>query len=223
VANLPDDTASEPPSAGVPGRRLLVGLLVLLVVAVGGGILIPALSCKAAPPELDDFGAVPAFQLTDERGQAFTQEALQGNVTVVSFIFTRCDSICPVTTMKMQGIQEKTFDVADQVKLLSISIDPTYDTPARLAEYAQRYKADAARWRFVTGPYDAIHALVESTFQQNMQREGTSAGGMPSIAHNGYFALVDSHGHFRMSYDSRDIHKLDELIRAARHLARNRD
>jgi protein SCO1/2 len=212
------DEAASP--HGVPGRRLLIGLLGLLVVAVGAGILLPALTCRAPEPELDDFGAVPKFSLVDERGEAFTDEALRGNVTIVSFIFTRCDSICPITTMKMQGIQEKTFDAADSIKLLSISIDPTYDTPPRLAEYAKRYKADAARWRFVTGPLEKIRALVEKTFMQNMQVEGVSPGGMPSIAHNGYFALVDKHGHMRKSYDSRDIQRLDELIRAARFLAR---
>ena len=220
MANLPDDTASEPPSAGVPGRRLLVGLLVLLVVAVGGGILIPALSCKAAPPELDDFGAVPAFQLTDERGQAFTQEALQGNVTVVSFIFTRCDSICPVTTMKMQRLQDKTFDAGAQIKLASFSVDPAYDTPSRLAEYAQRYHADPARWRFVTGPVEPMRRLVEGPFMNSMAQEGVTPSGAPAISHSGYFLLVGRNAHIRGAYDSNDIQRLDEMIRDARYLVR---
>jgi len=221
--------ASAAASNGIPGRRLLIGLLAILAAAVIPAVFLPILACKAADPKLDDFGEVPAFSLTDERGQPFTQEALHGTVTVVSFIFTRCDSICPMTTMKMQGIQEKTFDVADKVKLLSISIDPKYDTPARLAAYATQYHADAARWRFVTGAYDAIHGLVESSFKQNMQLDGTTPGGAPNIAHSGYFALVDTHGHMRASqiddqpaggYNSREDQRLDQLIRDARYLAR---
>jgi protein SCO1/2 len=221
--------ASEPAN-GIPGRRLLIGMVVILAAAVIPGVFLPTLACKAADPKLDDFGPLPAFALTDERGQPFTQDALHGSVTIVSFIFTRCDSICPMTTMKMQGIQEKSFDVADKVKLLSISIDPKYDTPARLAAYATQYHADPARWRFVTGSYDAIHGLVETGFLQNMQLDGTTAGGAPNIAHSGYFALVDTHGHMRASagandqpsaaYDSREDQRLDQLIRDARFLAR---
>jgi len=223
--------ASDAASNGIPGRRLLIGLLIVLGAAVIPAVFLPTLMCKAADPELRDAGALPDFALTDERGQPFTQDALRDNVTIVSFIFTRCDGICPMTTMRMQGIQEKTFDAADKIKLLSISIDPKYDTPARLAAYATQYHADPARWRFVTGSYDAIQALVETGFQQNMQLDGTTPGGAPNIAHSGYFALVDTHGHIRASavndqaaggYDYREDQRLDQLIRDARYLARTR-
>ena len=101
---------------------------------------------------LPDLGSVPAFALTDELGRPFTDSAMRDNVTIVSFIFTRCDTICPVTAMKMERIQEKTFDVGVAVKLVSFSVDPTYDTPPKLAEFAKRYRANPERWRFVTGP-----------------------------------------------------------------------
>jgi len=100
--------------------------------------------CRRADPALDDLGAVGSFVLTDERGEPFSDAARAAHVTIVSFLFTRCDTICPVTTMKMARLQEKTFDVGAKVKLASFSVDPEYDTPARLAEYAQRYGADPA-------------------------------------------------------------------------------
>jgi protein SCO1/2 len=199
---------------------LLVGLLVVLVFAVVPAIFVPTLMCRPPDPQIDDFGELPAFSLTDERGQPFTKDALLGHITIVSFIFTRCDSICPVTSMKMSTIQEQTFDVGGKIKLLSISIDPVYDTPARLADYATRFHADPTRWRFATGSDGAVRTLVEKSFMQNMQLEGKTPSGAPNIAHNGYFALVDGHGHMRQSYDSRDITKLDDLVRAARFLAR---
>ncbi len=194
-------------------------LLGVLAVAVGA-LVIPSFVCRPADPVLADLGEVPAFTLVDDRAAPFTQAALEGHVSIVDFVFTRCDNICPLSTMKMAKIQEKTFDIGDRVKLVSFSVDPEYDTPARLADYAVKYRADGERWRFVTGPLATIQALVEGPFMINMQREGTTPGGAPSIAHQGYFLLVDRHRHIRGTYDSNDIQRLDEMIRDARYLAR---
>jgi protein SCO1/2 len=204
----------------VPGRRLLVGLLIVLVAAVVPAVVGPTLLCRRVDPELSDLGAVGAFALTDERGAPFSEAALHGHVTIVSFLFTRCDTICPVTTMKMARLQDKTFDARARIKLASFSVDPAYDTPARLAEYAQHYQADPERWRFVTGPVDAMRGLVEGPFMNSMALEGKTPSGAPAISHSGYFLLVDGNAHIRGAYDSSDIQRLDELIRDARYLAR---
>jgi protein SCO1/2 len=204
----------------VPGRRLLVGLLIVFIAAVVPAIVVPTLMCRRADPELRDDGDVGTFALTDERGAPFTEAAFRGHVTIVSFVFTRCETICPVTTMKMARLQDKTFDARARIKLVSFSVDPAYDTPARLAEYAQRYRADPERWRFVTGPVDAMRRVVEGPFMNSMASEGTTPSGAPAIAHSGYFLLVDGNAHIRNAYDSNDIQRLDEMIRDARYLVR---
>jgi protein SCO1/2 len=194
-------------------------MLAILVVAVAG-IATPSFLFRPKDPELTDLGVVPPFRLTDERGQPFTEAAFARHVTIVSFLFTRCDMICPVTTMKMQRIQEKTFDIGDRIKLLSFSVDPEYDTPPRLAEYAQRYQADPGRWRFVTGPFADVYSLIRGPFMSSMLRDKDRPNGVPNIAHAGYFLLVGPDRVIRGKYDSDDIHRLDELIRDARFLAR---
>jgi protein SCO1 len=204
----------------VPGRRLLVGLLIVFVAAVVPAIVVPTLVCRRADPTLPDLGAVGTFALTDERGEPFNDAALHGHVTIVSFLFTRCDTICPVTTMKMARLQDKTFDARAKIKLASFSVDPAYDTPARLAEYARRYQADPERWRFVTGPVEAMRRLVEGPFMSSMASEGVTASGAPAISHSGYFLVVDGNAHIRNAYDSNDVQRLDEMIRDARYLAR---
>ena len=198
----------------------MIALLVILVAAVVPAIVVPTLMCRPADPALDDLGAVGNFALTDERNQPFTDAALRGHVTLVSFLFTRCDTICPVTTMKMERLQEKTFDAGAAIKLASFSVDPAYDTPARLAEYGQRYHADPTRWRFVTGPPDDMRRLVEGPLMNSMANEGVTASGAPAISHSGYFLLVDARGHIRGAYDSSDVKRLDEMIRDARYLTR---
>jgi protein SCO1/2 len=197
-----------------------VGLLVVLVAAVVPAVVMPTLMCRRADPELLDLGAVGAFALTDERGEPFSDAALAGHVTLVSFLFTRCDTICPITTMKMARLQDKTFDAGARIKLASFSVDPAYDTPDRLAAYAQRYQADPARWRFVTGAVEPMRRLIEGPFMNSMASEGKTPSGAPAISHSGYFLLVDGHAHVRGAYDSNDVKRLDEMIRDARYLAR---
>ena len=207
-------------TAPIPGRRLLVALLVIFAAAVVPAVLVPTLMCRRADPKLDDLGAVGPFALTDERGEPFSDAALRGHATIVSFLFTRCDTICPVTTMKMERLQDKTFDAGARIKLASFSVDPAYDSPARLTEYAQRFHADPARWRFVTGPVEDMRRLIEGPLMNSMASEGVTASGAPAISHSGYFLLIDGNGHIRGAYDSNDIPRLDEMIRDARYLTR---
>lgn len=195
-------------------------MFVVFVFAVIPGIVVPTLMCRREVADLKDWGVIPAFQLVDERGQPFTEEALRGHPTIVSFLFTRCDTICPVTTAKMRNLQEITADLGDRIKLLSFSVDPGYDTPERLDAYAQKFTADPERWRFVTGDPAHVRALVEGPFMTSTAIDGTRPSGVPQIAHGGYFMLVDAELHLRGSYDSNSPTELDQLQKDARYLAR---
>lgn len=209
------------PTRGLSGRRVLVGLLVILLAAVIPAVFVPTLMCRTPDPVLKPIGEVAPFQLIDDRGEPFTDEALRGHPTIVSFIFTRCDNICPTMTAKMQKLVEKLGDPkAAPIKFLSISVDPVYDTPERLAKYGAMFHADPARWRFLTGPLDKVHALVERSFMISMQQEGKTVTGVPSISHQPYFLLVDGDLQIRGIYDTDDTTKLDELQHHARFLAR---
>jgi protein SCO1 len=196
---------------------MLLGLLLITVVP---SIVLPTLVCRPAPPTLEDFGTVPAFSFVDHLGTPTTAEAFAGHVTIVNFVFTRCESVCPVSTMKMERIQEQTADLGERVKLLSFSVDPGYDTQARLAEYAKRYKAVPSRWRFLTGDPEAMRVLVEDTFKISMMVVGTTPSGAPDVAHNPHFVLVDKQQRIRGFYDSTDVPRLATMIRHARYLAR---
>ena len=119
-----------PPARRTTGRRVLLGALVVLLVAVVPGVVVPTLVCRRSTPPLDDYGAVPAFRLVDHTGAVVTEEALRGHPTIVNFIFTRCDSVCPGVTLRMAHIQELTGDPAGEaIKLVTFSIDPENDTP----------------------------------------------------------------------------------------------
>jgi cytochrome oxidase Cu insertion factor (SCO1/SenC/PrrC family) len=92
----------------------------------------------------------------------------------------------------------------DDVRLVSITVDPAHDTPAVLAEYARRFQADARLWHFLTGPEGAIGALSADTFHVN-----TTAN---LIEHSTKFVLVDRKARIRGYYESLDASTLDQLI-----------
>ena len=175
-------------------------------------------ACGSSEPKLEDYGQVPAFALKDQTGAVLDQTWLAGHVTIVDFVFTRCDTICPVLSMKMAHLDERTKDLAD-VRLLSFSVDPAYDTPAVLADYAKHYGADPARWRFVTGEYDAVKTLVEGALMTAMAPAGTTESGAPDIRHGGHFLLIGPDLKIRGVYDSSEDERMAALAADARELA----
>ena len=202
------------------GRRLLLLLLGLLILTVVPAVVAPTLLCRPEPPKLDDLGTVPPFSLVDHLDRAATADAMRGHVTIVNFIFTRCEAVCPVSSMKMQRIQEQTADLGAKVKLISISVDPEYDTPQRLNAYGHKFSVDPTRWRMLTGPAQDVRTLVEGPFMTSMMAMGTTPSGAPDIVHKAHFFLVDAHLRIRGAYDSNEVTRLETLMRHARYLAR---
>lgn len=208
-------------SRGISGKKLLLALLAIFVVATVPTIIVPTLACRQNAYDLPDLGTVPAFSLVDDQGQVFTEQALRGHPTIVDFVFTRCDTICPVISARMARMQEKLSDRrAESIKLVSISVDPLHDTPEKLAAYGAKFQARPDKWRFLTGPVDGIKRLVEGPFMGLMKVEGLSSSGAPAISHSGYFILVDADLTIRGVYDSAELPKLEEMMRHARYLAR---
>lgn len=104
--------------------------------------------------------ALPAIQLVSQDGAEYeTAQVFDGDSPVmVNFIFTTCTTICPVLSATFTEVQEILGDEAKRVKMVSVTIDPEYDTPEKLKEYAERYSAQA-QWSFFTGDVGDIIAL----------------------------------------------------------------
>ena len=103
---------------------------------------------------------VPAVRLVREDGKtvSFPGEIDDGKPVVLDFIFTTCTTICPVSSQVLSQLQERLGSRRDDVHLVSISIDPEQDTPARLREYASRFHAGPG-WHHYTGTVEASVAL----------------------------------------------------------------
>ena len=82
---------------------------------------------------------------------AFYSDVLKDQVVLINFMFTHCDGACPLSTQKLQQVQQQLRERSvESVRLVSISVDPQQDTPERMREFAERYGA-GPDWLFLTG------------------------------------------------------------------------
>lgn len=99
---------------------------------------------------------LPDVTLVDQTGRTVSlpREADDGRPVVLSFIYTTCTAVCPLTTATLAQLQAELGTQRDRVHIMSISIDPEQDTPKRLAEYARVHGA-GPEWQHYTGTAQA--------------------------------------------------------------------
>lgn len=145
-------------------RRWRFSLLVIVLVAAGGVYAaLQGAFGRSAIAHLQPFGEVPEFSLVERSGQTVTKADVLGNVWVADFIFTRCPDVCPLVSSHMAALQED-LRTEDALRLVSITVDPTHDTPEVLRQYAMRFGAHAQRWLFLTGDKEHIYRLAHEGF-----------------------------------------------------------
>lgn len=107
--------------------------------------------------------AVPALRLVRQDGSPaeFPKEIDDGRPVLLNFIYTSCTAICPLTSQVFSRVQDTLTAEGAPFDMVSISIDPEYDTPARLADYARKFHA-GDRWHFYTGSQSASIALQKA-------------------------------------------------------------
>lgn len=133
-----------------------VALVIAATVAPPAAAERPAKAIEAARAYFSD------TELVDQNNEShrFYSDLMAGNVVVIDSMFTTCAAVCPVMGQKMKAIQAAAGDrLGKDVVLISISVDPTVDTPAKLREYAERYDARPG-WYFLTGDEANVHAVL---------------------------------------------------------------
>jgi protein SCO1 len=132
----------------------------------------------------------PEFTLLDQEGRTVTASRFRGKKVMLNFIFTRCPiaTMCPAATQKMLELQDavKREGLTD-VEFVSVTLDPEYDTPGVLKEYAEIRGLDLSNWSFLTGPDTAVRHLLA---QMGIIREFEGA----TIKHNLATVLIDPSG-----------------------------
>jgi protein SCO1/2 len=183
------------------GTRLFLSAL-LLVASVLTGFMVYRLWDRGNPYAhvRTELNLTPArnldeFEYTDSDGKPLKFADLKGEIYVVNFFWANCPFTCLNFSRAISAMQEEFKD--DDVRFLSVTVDPSNDTPERLKKYSDSFGADPKRWTFLTGPLRDTQELGRSL---HVSVTGTD--------HTDELVLVDRDGKIRGAYD----HKKPELV-----------
>ena len=146
---------------------------------------------KRATRSVADY-AVPNVSLVRDDGKTVSlpDELDDGRPVVLNFIFTTCSTICPVMSQALSGLQHKLGDDREKVHMVSISIDPEQDTPARLAAYAKKFNA-GPQWRHYTGTVEASVAVQRAFAAYRFDKMNHLPATFLRSAHGGKWVRLD--------------------------------
>lgn len=136
-----------------------------------------------------------------------TNTDFENYIYVADFFFTSCPSICPKVAKQMLRIYEAVKD-DPSVKLVSFTIDPVRDTPAKLKLYADNLGIDHHKWYFLTGDKDSTFELANTFFVAALEDPEAPGG----FDHSGKIILVDKNGHVRSFSEGTDAETTPKLI-----------
>jgi protein SCO1/2 len=149
-------------------------LLAALIIVAGG-----AAPAAAAPP------AAAAVTLVDQNGARFRLSDLAGRPTVVTFIATRCKDVCPMADAIFSTLANRHL----AAQLVTITLDPAYDTPFVMARHARELGASARSWRIASGaPRDVERLLAAFGVDRIFDKDG-----VPD-AHSSFIYVFDRQG-----------------------------
>ncbi|MEQ9415257.1 MAG: SCO family protein [Cyclobacteriaceae bacterium] len=151
---------------------------------------------------------VANFQFVDQDSAIVTNETFKGQIYVSDFFFTSCRTICPIMKTQMLRVYEATAEIPD-VKLLSHSIDPEYDTVALLHDFANKLGVSSDRWHFVTGVKDSIYKIAQTSYFATAMEDKSEPDG---FIHSGAFLLVDKEQRLRGKYDGTKEEDVNRLL-----------
>ena len=177
----------------------------------------PASAPSTNADRLREGDTVPGFHLTNQDGARVTSDTFRGQSFVLTFIFTRCPiaTFCPRLSQNFSELQQaikSETGAAAKARLLSITLDPGFDTPEVLKAYAEHQKADLQIWTFATGEPAEIDKLTQN-FSVHVQPEGGT------ISHGLATALVGPDGTVRKIWRGngwKPSEVMDELRREVR-------
>lgn len=174
-------------------KLLVPGLVfILLVIGIGWGMAYFKDSLFKVMP-------VPNFELKDQNNQTVSDDTMRGKVYLVEFFYSTCPTICPIMNKNMKHIQDEINN--PDFGIVSISIDPTHDTPEVLKAHAKVVGATSPNWHFLTGDRTYIGDLADQ-FSIYVGAEEDKA---ESLNHSGMIALVDKDGNVRCRYNENNM------------------
>lgn len=154
------------------------------------------------------YHTIPEVELIAQDGKPFSTSSFKGKVSLTDFFFASCAGICPQMTSQLSRVQ-KAFPANPDFKIVSYTVDPDRDTAEFLQQYALRFKADTAQWKFVTGPKKSLYDLARYGYFLPVE---PGNGDSEDFIHSDQLVLVDRKSHIRGYYNGTDSAAVDSLI-----------
>jgi len=185
-------SAQRLPSLLWVGFGLLLGLLGLVY------LLSLAEYGKARQRALPVIDQIADFTLTNQDNQVVTLADLSNHVWVADIIFTRCAGSCPIMSTQMKSLQAA-LPANSRVRLVTLTCDPSYDSPAIMKKYGERYGADFKRWMFLTGNTKELADLATTGLKLGATPVAPKDRTSPTdfFVHSTIFVVVDKKARLR--------------------------
>ena len=206
----------------MPRRSLLLGAALAALLAAGpvaahdgtheATIAGPADDYVFALPEpgsdsLPAIRPVAGGRVLDEHGQAHDLgDLVQGQVTVLAFIYTQCGDVCPTATLRLAQLHDlaaRQSEVAARLRLVTMSFDPEIDTPDVMRAHAEQWRGlagTAPEWLFLTAPDAASLQPVMAAYDQTVGRKPDPNDPTGALNHILRVFLIDASGTVRNIY-----------------------
>jgi protein SCO1/2 len=159
--------------------------------------------------------SITEFKFTNQNNEIITQKRFDNSVYIADFFFTTCKTICPNMTKQLARVQKELK--GQDYRILSHTVNPSYDTKDVLLSYALKMNADLSNWDFVTGNDQKIYKQAAS--YQVVALNDTAAP-IPFV-HSEYLVLVDKKFRVRGLYDGTDTIEVNQLIRDTKWLIKH--
>lgn len=194
----------------MPARSKSFEALVPSLASVLLGLFLASTTASSEAPRRDaaqplDPRRVP---LTDQKGSQFTIDGLRGRPIVVTFVATTCDDACPLINAWFARLQRRLLRRHLKATLLSITLDPEFDTPAVMGRLGRTLGADPSVWRFSSGSVDGVRSILRA-FRVTMARD---ARGLPD-EHTTFVYILDRNEHLAETLLA-SSHLSDDVIAA---------
>jgi protein SCO1 len=175
----------------------LIGLAMLLA------MLQSARRQQVSAANLPVIGPVADFTLTNQEGQVTTLADFTNHVWVADIVFTRCAGPCPRLSMQMKELQDK-LSAESGARLVTLTTDPEYDTPAVMKKLGLHYNADFQRWSFLTGDKIQVATLGANSLKLASQpvKPADQKDAADLFIHTTIFVVVDKHARLRGAFET---------------------
>lgn len=154
--------------------------------------------------------SIPPFKFYDQDSTIVTNETLRGTNHVVFFFFATCPLQCPLITENLITHVYSEHKNTENFKIVSISLDPSYDNCDILKAYAESRELNTDKWIFLKGNEADTYELMNKGFFLAGEKNEKAAGG---IDHSTRVALVDKNGYLRQWYKGENSAELKQLAK----------